>query len=101
MQIDLTQVIVAIIGLLATVLTTVCIPYIRSITSSEKYNHLQVWVTVAVEAAEQIFKGTGLGSQKKEYVLKFLEEKGFKIDEKELDIMIESAVLELKHAIAE
>lgn len=55
-----------------------------------------VIVKDAVEAAEQVFKGSGKGSLKKEDVLivvrAFLEKKGYNIDEKIINNMIESAV---------
>ena len=41
-----------------------------------------------------------MGAAKKQYVKEFLEAKGFKLDEKEVDIAIESAVLEMQSAIA-
>lgn len=100
MQINLTQVVVALIGLLSTALTSFLIPFLKNKISEAKYKRIQVWATVAVEAAEQIFVGTGLGAKKKEYVINFLNKRGYKIDDDELDVVIESAVLEMKHAIA-
>lgn len=100
MQINLTQVVVALIGLLSTALTSFLIPFLKNKISEAKYKRIQVWTTVAVEAAEQIFVGTGLGAKKKEYVMNFLSKRGYKIDDDELDVVIESAVLEMKHAIA-
>lgn len=52
-------------------------------------------------AAEQIFTGTGLGAQKKEWVIQFLKDKGVKIDldaiGTELNALIESAVYEMNN----
>lgn len=100
MQIDLTQIIVALIGVLAAVITKFAIPYLTSKVGAEKRQEIVFWTKLAVEAAEKIFKEQGMGAAKKEYVKTFLEEKGFKLDEKEIDVAIESAVLEMQNAIA-
>ena len=50
---------------------------------------------IAVSAAEQIFKGSGRGEEKKQYVIAWLKERGFTVDENELDALIEAAVYEL------
>ena len=42
-----------------------------------------------------IFKETGMGKEKKQYVVNFLKAQGFSLDFDELDKMIEAAVLEL------
>ena len=52
------------------------------------------WVKIAVKAAEQIYKESGKGKEKFEYVSKWIAEK-FKIPETELKNLIESAVFEL------
>lgn len=60
---------------------------------------MTVIIKTAVTAAEQIFVGTGLGEQKKQWVLQYLKDKGYKIDlnaiNAELNAMIESAVYEM------
>ena len=53
------------------------------------------WVTIAVKAAQQIYKESGQGKEKFEYVSKWISEK-FKIPEADLKNLIESAVFELK-----
>ncbi|WP_425446395.1 phage holin, LLH family [Dethiothermospora halolimnae] len=50
------------------------------------------WIVRSVYAAEQIFQGSNLGEKKKEYVLSFLRSKGIKINEEQLNILIEAAV---------
>ena len=52
------------------------------------------WVKIAVKAAEQIYKESGKGKEKFEYVSKWIADK-FKIPETELKNLIESAVFEL------
>lgn len=98
-MIDLTQVVIAAIGLATVVLTIVIFPYVKQKVSSEKLTEIQTWVSIAVRAAEMIFVGTGRGEEKKAYVVEFLNSKGFTIDMASIDAMIESAVLTLKNAI--
>lgn len=52
------------------------------------------WVRVAVNAAEQIYKGSGMGKEKFNYVAEWVSKK-FKISEGDLKNIIESAVYEL------
>lgn len=98
-MIDLTPVFNAIIALAAALATAFLIPWIRSKTTAEQRDELLIWVDIAVAAAEQIFTGSGRGDEKKEYVLKFLEERGFKVDFETLNMLIESAVKELKDEV--
>ena len=99
MVIDMTQVIVALIGLASVVVTTVLVPYFRQKTTKEKWENAMFWVTLAVQSAEQIYNGTGMGDIKKEYVEKFLEEHNIKLDPEQIDVAIEAAVLQLQEAI--
>lgn len=98
-MIDLTQIVIAIIALLAALITRYAVPYILSKIDADKREKAIFWAKLAVEAAEKIFKEEGMGAAKKQYVKEFLEEKGFNLNEKEIDIAIESAVLEMQHAI--
>ncbi len=77
-------------------ITTFVIPWIKSKTSADDLVQIKMWVKVVVQAAEMIFKETGMGATKKEYVINFLEEKGFHLDYDSINNLIESAVLELK-----
>lgn len=94
-MIDITTVIEAVLALIGALITAFLIPWIKSKTSAEKLEQIELWVTVAVEAAEQIYTGSGKGAQKKAYVLEFLNSKGFDLDWEEIDMMIESAVFNL------
>ena len=98
-MIDLTQIVIAIVALLAALITRYAIPYILGKIDADKREKVIFWAKLAVEAAEMIFKEEGMGAAKKQYVKEFLEGKGFNLDEKEIDIAIESAVLEMQHAI--
>lgn len=98
-MIDLTPVFNAVIALAAALATAFLIPWIRSKTTAEQRDELLIWVDIAVAAAEQIFAGSGRGEEKKAYVLKFLEERGFKVDFESLDMLIEAAVKKMKEEV--
>lgn len=96
---DITPIFEALIALIAAVVSFILVPYIKSKTTVEQQQTINGWIRIAVAAAEQIFNGDGRGAEKKQYVLGFLEEKGFKLDENSLDAMIEAAVLELNSGV--
>ncbi len=98
---DITPVLNAVIALAAAVVTAFVIPWIKSKTTAAQREEINSWVKIAVTAAEQIYLGAGKGKEKKEYVLKFLEEKNLKIDEESVDLMIESAVKNMNQAFGE
>lgn len=85
----------AVIALIAAIITAFVIPWIRSKTTAAQFEKIKMWVTVAVEAAEQLYTGSGRGAEKKAYVVEFLNSKGFKIDAETLDKLIEAAVFNL------
>ena len=91
---DYTELFQAFITLLATIITTFLIPYIKKKLSSEKTEELRKWVSVAVKAAEQLYGGN-TGTEKKEYVVSFLASKGIIFDVDEVNAMIESEVYKL------
>ena len=94
MNFDLTEIIECIIALLSAVITVFVIPYIRNKLGKSKYEILQMWVRVAVEAAEQLF-GSKTGKEKKEFVVSFLLSKGIVFDIDDVTAMIESEVYKL------
>ena len=95
---NITPIVNAVVALAAAVVTAFIIPWIKSKTTAAQREEINEWVKIAVTAAEQIYKETGKGKEKKYYVLKFLEEKNLKIDEKSVDLMIESAVKNMNEA---
>lgn len=96
-NIDITPLIQAVIAVIAAVLTSFVIPWIKKKYGIAKWHEIECWVKTAVNAAEQIYIGAGRGAEKKEYVLNFLSEKGYEVDEDKIDAMIESAVYELNN----
>ena len=98
-MIDLTPIMEAIIALVVAVITAFVIPWLKGKIDADKLEQIKLLVTVAVEAAEQLYNGTGRGEEKKAYVVKFLQEKGFTIDPDSLDKLIEAAVFNLPEYI--
>lgn len=96
---DITPIVEALFALLAAVVAYILIPYIKSKTTVEQQQTINGWVRIAVAAAEQIYDGEGRGAEKKQYVIGFLADKGFKLDEGSVDAMIEAAVLELNSGL--
>lgn len=94
-MIDLTPFVIAVLTLIGTLITSMLVPYIRSKTTAQQQETIKMWVDIAVMAAEQLYKGSGRGEEKKQYVITFLEKQGFKIDFDAIDAMIESAVFDL------
>ena len=61
----LVQVGTAVIALLSAVITSILVPYIKSRTTLQRQENIAFWVSVAVNAAEQVFAGSGLGGEEK------------------------------------
>lgn len=92
---DITTIIEAAAALVAAVIAAVVIPYIKSRTTAQQQAEINAWVKIAVTAAEQIYRGSGRGEEKKAYVLNWLAEHGITLDEDRIDALIEAAVYEL------
>lgn len=94
------ELILAIIPVLGVILTSFIIPYFKEQIGNEKLNKYQEWVNMAVKAAEMIFTESGKGTEKKAYVVQFLTEQFNKnkvvITEEQMNILIESAVKQMK-----
>lgn len=92
---NITPIIQAVARLICAVMICVLVPYIRTKTTVSQQYEIDNWIKIAVQAAEQIYQGTGYGKAKKAYVLEWLKEHGVTVDDAKLDAMIESAVYEL------
>ena len=93
---DYTLLFEGVLTILFALVTMYVIPWIKTKVSAEELTEIIKWVKIAVQAAEMIYKESGMGEEKKTYVKTFLEDKGIKYDERQIDSVIESAVLELK-----
>lgn len=96
---DVTRIVVALIGLLSTLITSFLIPLIKSKIDSNKADKIVYWINVAVNAAEQLFPESGSGECKKEYVNDFVNsvfnKLGMSVDEQVISNMIEASVFNL------
>lgn len=96
-MIDLTEIILAVIAVLGTILTAVVVPLLKQKLTENQQEILGKIVKTGVYAAEQLFGG-GTGAQKKEWVLKYLSDQGYNVDLESINAQIEAVVKELKIA---
>lgn len=89
------KIILALIGLIGTVITYVAVPYLKQKTTTAQRENIEFWVYMGVAAAEQIFQIPKSGEEKKQFVVEYLVRLGIKLSEQELNILIEAAVYEL------
>lgn len=89
-MIDLTPIINAIIALIAALVTYKLLPWIKANTTVKQQTALNNAAKIAVFAAEQIYKDSGMGAEKFDYVVMKLQEQGFTAD----PAIIEAAVRE-------
>ena len=98
-MINITPIIEAVFALLAAIITAVVIPYIKNRTTAQQQAEINAWVRIAVTAAEQVYKGTGRGEEKKAFVLEWLKSHGVTVDMEKLDALIESAVYDMNNGL--
>lgn len=90
LTIDLTQIVVAIIGLLSALITYRLVPWIKANTTSKQQMIIKAAVQTAVFAAEQLY-GAGEGEKKFDYAIQWLRDHGYDVGKAD----IEAAVYEL------
>lgn len=91
---NLTPIITALVFLLSALISVYLIPLIRSKTNEAERREIEAWVSIAVQAAEQLYNSEQ-GQEKKNYVLNFLTDHGYEVDFNEINNLIESEVLKL------
>ncbi len=94
-NIDLTPILTAFIALFGAIITYYVIPVLKGKISANTWNEIIKWVKIAVAAAEQMKEAGLLDYDKKNYVIKFLKSKGYKINDDDLNAAIEAEVYEL------
>lgn len=95
MTIDLTEIVIALIGLCAAFVTAVAVPWINSKTTEKQRYDFQVVARIMVEAAEQMHKAGILDIPKREYVIQRLQEKYPKLSWEEIVGYLESSVFRM------
>lgn len=98
MEINMTEIIKAVLALVSVLITGALLPYLQSKMDSSKFNKLAELVDIFVGAAEQLYS-SDQGQEKKRYVVDKLTDAGYRVEEAEIDAMIESAVLSLHAAL--
>lgn len=98
MNIDITQIVVAVIGLMSVIITSVVVPLIKSKITNSQWESIKNYALAGVQAAEIII-GSGNGEKKFEEVKKYIEaqckEHGIEIDTDTVRVAIENAWKEL------
>ena len=106
-NINITPIIETVIGLIITIVSVIVIPkfkvWISNNLSEKQIEIAKVVISSCVQAAEQIYiNSEKAGSSKKRYVMEYVKTKlaeiGLTIDEKEIEVYLEQAVLELKES---
>ncbi len=93
--IDVTDIVTALLGLLASIVTAYLAPWLKAKLGAARYENALSVTNTLVNAAEQIFKGAGRGQEKLDYVKKELNKRGITYDEAKL----EAAVFKLRDVI--
>ena len=98
-MIDITEIVVAVLGLLGLIVTTVLVPWIKSKMTNEQWQTITSYAVAGVQAAEIIFNVQGQGEAKFEWVADYIEQRcaehGIKIDADTIKVVIENAWAEL------
>lgn len=88
-----------VIAVATTLISVYVIPLLREKLQDAKYARLLEMVEVAVRAAEQTIKGSGMGAVKKEQVIEFVTkwmyEHGVNITQDQLNQLVEACVYQL------
>lgn len=95
MQLDLTQIVVAVIGLLGLIITSVIVPLIKSKLTDAQWQMVKTYAIAGVQAAEIIFNAQGQGEAKLRWVSEYITNQcaahGIKIDAETVRVAIENA----------
>ena len=94
MTFDFTGIFEIVLSIWAAIASYYIIPLLKEKLDAEKLKRLVKLVKVAVDAAEQLY-GSGMGEDKREYVVNYLLKKGIVLDADEIEMLIESAVFRL------
>ncbi|MEG2234667.1 MAG: phage holin, LLH family [Oscillospiraceae bacterium] len=84
---DLTALFDAAVVMLAAIITTFVLPWIKKKSANETDTMIKFWIDTAVHAAEQYYN-TGVIRDKKEFVIDFLESKGLSVDDAQIEATV-------------
>lgn len=92
-MIDLTPLLQAMIGLIASIITLKVIPWIKARTTAQQQVLTQSTTEILMRAAEQLY-GSGRGQEKLKYVEAELERRGYQVDTAAIEAAVRSMNLE-------
>lgn len=99
MNIDITQIVIAIIGLMSAVITSVVVPLVKAKTTANQQVIIASLAHTAVLAAQQLY-GSEDGQTKKEYAAEYvtglMKKYGITLGSDEVSAAVEAALKELK-----
>lgn len=95
---NITPIINAVIALIAALVSAFVIPWIKKKAAACDLEQMQSWTRIAVAAAEQLYTALQ-GDVKKQYVMKYLAEKGYNVSDEDIENTIESEVLRLHNEL--
>lgn len=88
MNIDLTPILQAIIGLIAALIAYRLIPWIKAKTTNEQQAYINALIKAGVYAAEQLYQADGMGEKKMAFVREYLRGKGFDVNTTEIEAAV-------------
>lgn len=95
-MINLTPIALMAIALCVTVISVKLTPWIKANISKAELEEASLWAEIAVNAAEKLVdKGVIDKQGKYEYVEKFLESKGYHLNMKDIEVLLEGYVNKL------
>lgn len=95
---DLTQIASLIVALIGAVISAFVIPWLKKKISKQDMDKMLELIEIAVYAAQQLYWDKK-GSERLQYVLDFLAENGYDVDDKTVRNAIEAQVLALHKAL--
>jgi len=89
-----------VISVCAALITAYVIPYLRTLKNDRRYAAVIDMVALAVRAAEQTIRESGMGAVKKEQVIALVQdwmrEQGYDMSYDQLSSLIEACVYQMK-----
>lgn len=96
------DIILLFIPVIAAIITGFIIPYLKTKISATQMDEISKWVVKAVQAAEVMFDSPQSGTEKKEYVINFIDNmfnsKKEVISKQQIEILLEAAWKQMTEA---
>lgn len=86
-MIDLTKILIAVLELIVMLIAYKILPVFKARLTTEQQKQWRAAIRVAIFAAEQIF-GAGHGSEKLDFAIKWLKNKGYDVDRTEIEAAV-------------